>query len=191
MLLLPPGKPSNLLGLSIQPMPGMRYRLNNQSNLVTIDKVIQSVMDKVSQQKTVIEIPTHPLFPKEWVAMTTHFPFAWMMAKGYKAEEFRSKPTNYRGLVLLHAGGSKDSDFVIDQYKIPQNQITRKRILGVATITGCEQAGEDYIYILENPTCFPKPTSEIPGQLSIFWKASTPERVRAFNEAWLMLKGEM
>jgi hypothetical protein len=129
----------------------------------------------------------HPIFPIELRAISVHAPIAWLICKGYKAEEYRYRPTKRRGLTLIHASGSRDSDLLIEDYSIPVEEVARKAIVGAVRIADCIPSSEGYAYILEEPILFQEAIAPVRGQQSIFWAASTPERVQAFNRAWELL----
>ena len=124
-------------------------------------------------------------FPDTLRAMSIHFPFAWAIVHGEKDFEYRSRATKYRGIFLIHASSTKDSDEFIGEYNIPEDQIVRKAIIGAAELLECVEDAEHggYFYELDNPIAFEE-AIPVSGQQSIFWPASTPERVRAFNRAW-------
>jgi len=119
--------------------------------------------------------------------MSLHFPYAWAIVHGVKKEEYRSKPTNYRGIFLIHASGSKDSDFEMDEYDIPDEKIVRKAILGAVELVGCQNRGDYFAYILQSPVAFETPIPAL-GQQSIFWPPSTSERKNAFSQAWKVMQ---
>lgn len=129
-------------------------------------------------------------FPPELRAMSVHAPWAWLICQGQKTEEYRTRSTKRRGLTLIHSSGTKDSDYILEQYGIPIREIHRRAIIGAVTIVDCVGSNDNYAYILENPIFFPIPIQPVSGQQSIFWSASTPERIQAFNQAWAILNGE-
>ena len=128
-------------------------------------------------------------YPETLRAMSIHFPFAWAIVHGKKDFEYRTKATKYRGIFLIHASSSKDSDEFMAHYDIPQDQIVRKAIIGAAELVDCveDDKGDGYYYELINPITFEKPIP-VADQQSIFWPASTPERDRAFKQAWKLVQ---
>lgn len=127
-------------------------------------------------------------FPDDLRAISIHAPWAWLICKGYKQEEYRYRATERRGRTLIHASGTLDSDDLIAKYKIPAREIHRKAIVGAVTIVDVRLTEHgDYAYLLEDPIYFPNPVQNVSGQQSIFWAASTKERIRAFNHAWALL----
>lgn len=128
-------------------------------------------------------------YPETLRAMSIHFPFAWAIVHGKKDFEYRTKATKYRGIFLIHASSSKDSDGFIAHYTIPQEQIVRKAIIGAAELVDCveDDEGGGYYYELINPIAFEEPIPAS-GQQSIFWPASTPERDGAFRRAWQLVQ---
>lgn len=192
---MPANRPQALCGVAVQRL-GKLYKVGQSSQLLSLEQALQAVQGKVpmtTQNKSTTRQPlesVEPEFPPELVAMTTHFPWAWLMSKGYKTEEYRTQPTKRRGLIFLHAGSNKDSDDAIEEYHIPRREIKRQMIIGATRIVDCELTGYDedgnpeYAYILEDEVYFPNPTITVPGAQSIFWSANSPLRVAAFNEAW-------
>lgn len=163
------------------------YRIGTSRIPVTLDEAVEQIAGGYNPTES--DIPSHPIFPPSWVAMSTHFPWAYLMARGFKEEELRGRPTGHRGVVLLHASGTKDSDYIIQQYKIPPNHVVRKAIIGAGIVTDCYFNDEEgcYAYRVEEAIYFNQPYY-CSGQQSIFWKASTLERVKAFNRAYLEMK---
>lgn len=185
---IPIGRPHNFHGLGITKLLNL-YAIAGGSRLYTLDEVHEMILSKKIMSNTApkIEIPSHPIFPETLRAMSCHFPWAWLISQGYKLEECRSRPTNFRGQILIQASGSTESDEIIRQYRIPEIAIARKAIIGAATIIDCQETGDgEYAYILEDAIALPQP---IPckGELRTFWKADTQERIHAFNRAWMML----
>jgi hypothetical protein len=127
-------------------------------------------------------------YPETLRAMSIHFPFAWAIVHGEKDFEYRTRATKYRGIVIIHASSTKDSDEFIAHYNIPPEQVVRKAIIGAAELVNCvkDDESDGYYYELENPIAFPE-AIPVSGQQSIFWPASTPERQKAFAQAWQLV----
>lgn len=49
-----------------------------------------------------------------------------------------------------------------------------------------DDESDGYYYELENPIAFPE-AIPVSGQQSIFWPASTPDRQKAFEQAWQLV----
>jgi hypothetical protein len=132
-------------------------------------------------------------FPQWLRAISIHAPHAYAICIGVKKQEYRTKSTNYRGWALIHASGSKASDDCFKDYFIDPKAIGVKRyaIIGAVEIYDCIGSLGDYAYCLRSPIAFPKPLEGIKGQQSIFWGATTPERVKAFAEAWMILQSRL
>jgi hypothetical protein len=47
---------------------------------------------------------------REYYSLTLRWPWFWYVAEGEKTVENRSRPTSYRGPILIHAGKSIDPD---------------------------------------------------------------------------------
>lgn len=143
-------------------------------------------------QQSAIKMPSDPIYPDWLRAMSMHFPWAWLIAKGYKSEEFRTKTVTYRNVFLLHASQSKASDDVIKEFNIPKTEIVRGAIIGAATITDSIYEivdGHQYaVHILDNAIYFPKPITNISGQIQQLWKPKDTPTIQAFNKAWTMIQ---
>ena len=77
-------------------------------------------------------------------ALSVNQPWAWLLVNGFKPVENRDWPTNFRGIVLIHAGMKIDRDFdywgwsrIIGQ-EIPNAAIMPKGgIVGEVKIVDC------------------------------------------------------
>jgi len=187
---IPIGRPQNFYGIGVTKLLNL-YAIANHPRLYTLDEVHEILSrKKMSNSKRVVDIPSDPIFPETLRGMSCHFPWAWLISQGYKQEEYRSRPTNFRGQILIQASGSTESDEIIAQYRIPELAIARKAIIGSAIIVDCQQTDDgEYAYILEKAIALPQP---IPckGELRTFWEADTQERIQAFNRAWMMLNNK-
>lgn len=190
---LPTGKPINLYGIGIERMPIGLFQVGGNENLLTWNEaakyIIFNMKDKPYQPDP---IPDKPLYPDWLKCMSLHFPWAYLIANGYKSEEFRSKTVKYRGTFLLHASQSKASDEVIKEFKIPQNRIVRGAIIGAADIVdSIYETVDGYntaVHILDNPIYFPEPVTGVSGKIQQLWPANDPSTIRAFNRAWQMVQ---
>jgi len=128
-------------------------------------------------------------YPESLRAMSMHFPYAWGIVNGVKDCEFRTRATKYRGFVLIHASGSKDSDELIMEHSIPQDQIARRAIIGAAELINCIKDPDEggFYYEMFNPIAFEKPIPAS-GMQCIFWPANSPERDQAFKAAWKLIQ---
>ena len=125
----------------------------------------------------------------DWLrAMTLHFPWAWLICNGYKIEEYRSKTVKHRGLILIHAGQSRESDYVIKEAGIPKDQIVRGAIIGAVEILDSVRDGDWAIHKLDMPLLFDEPIGPVSGQQAQLWSATTPQAIDAFNRAWALLQ---
>ncbi len=132
-------------------------------------------------------------FPQHLRAISIHAPHAYAIVLGIKPEEYRTRATNYRGWVLIHSSGSKASDDYFEDYGITHIKATAKRyaLIGIADLYDCIGEPGDYAYCLRNAIAFPKAVEGIKGQQSIFWGATTPERMKAFAEAWMIFQSRL
>lgn len=107
-------------------------------------------------------------------------PWASLIAAGVKTVENRSRPTRYRGRVLIHAGRAIDRDgmelvaeVARDAGEAVPDGWPAGAIIGCVTLVDCVTASEDeffegpYGYILEDAVTFDNP---IParGQLGLY-----------------------
>ncbi len=177
----------NIGGRSIYRTHDGLYRIQGFRTEFGMPMAIQGILSLGMQHNPRMNKSNERLFPIELRAISIHAPWAWLICNGYKSEEYRSRATKRRGLTLIHSSGSKDSDHILAEYKIPIQQIHRQAIIGAVNLVDCIEENGDYAYILEDAIAFPKPVKPVSGQQSIFWAASTPERIKAFNQAWAML----
>ena|GEM_PF-4674818 len=190
---LPTNRPTNLDGIGITRMPNGLYLLSGHENLLTWNEsaryIIYNMKDKPYQPDI---IPDEPIYPDWLKCMSLHFPWAWLIAKGYKSEEFRSKTVTYRNIFLIHASQSKASDQAIREFNIPNSQIVRGAIIGAATITDSQyemiDGYQSAVHILDNAMIFPEPITGVSGKIQQLWKPSDTQTIRAFNRAWRMVE---
>lgn len=69
-------------------------------------------------------------------ALTIKEPWATLIIEGYKAYEFRSWKTNYRGKILIHAGMSLEKENA-EKFKDYNLNYSKGAIIGEAEITDC------------------------------------------------------
>ncbi len=122
-------------------------------------------------------------YPVKLKAISIHPPFAYAIVRGLKKEEYRSKPANRKGWILIHASKSTASDECFLEYGIHPNSIKRGAIIGACKITGCRQAGfNNYTYQLAEAFEFKTPI-DCAGSQSIFWGATNEQRKLVFTLA--------
>lgn len=184
-----------LYGKAIECMrPKKLYKLADVPSLLTAAEAANKVLEAKAAMPRLekLDIPSEPIFPDTLRAMSVHAPWAYLIVHGYKTEEYRSRNVNFRGLFLTHASQSKASDWVIDEYNLPRAEVEAMRgcIVGAAKITGTHHISPEdgWAHEIGNEIAFPKIVPNVSGQQSQFWKASTPERVKAFNHAWMKLE---
>lgn len=194
---LPQGKSTMLYGIGIRcMMPAQLYQLTLdhkvERQLYTLDEAATKVYTRKMGVEPLEAIPNTPIYPETLRAMSTHAPWAYMMAKGWKEEEYRSKTTKFRGIFLIHASQSKQSDAAIEQYGLPKGEIEaiRGAIIGAARCTGSyyAQDGGGAIHDIEDAVYFPKPIEGVSGKIQQFWAAKDTPTIRAFNRAWRQLE---
>ena len=129
-------------------------------------------------------------------AITIKQPWASLIVDGVKDIENRTWPTNYRGLVLVHAGSAKQYPFtrILTPYQIEEADgkldykqpfdvlFPKGAIIGTVNIVDCvtnhpsiwaervkwQEEKQIYNWILSNPVRFDKPILDVKGKLS-FW----------------------
>lgn len=120
-------------------------------------------------------------------ALTIKEPWATLIIEGYKAYEFRSWKTKYRGKILIHAGMSLEKENA-NKFKDYNLEYSKGAIIGEAEITDCifvtkeineelkkinplvyGKSGhvEKYAWKLENVKKYDKPIS-VKGQLGLW-----------------------
>ena len=124
-------------------------------------------------------------YPETLKAISIHAPHAYAICMGIKETEYRSRPTDRRGWILIHASQSKASDDFFAEYGIDPN-ICRGAIIGAAFLTNCiwDSHNQCYAYQLEEAILFDEPFEGIKGCQAIFWGANTSDKQAAFAEAW-------
>lgn len=122
-------------------------------------------------------------YPAKLKAISIHPPFAYAIVQGLKLEEYRSKPTNRKGWILIHASKSTASDEYFKEYGINPSNIKRGAIIGACKILTCVQTGfSEYAYHLSEAFEFKNPVDCI-GCQSIFWGATNDEKKVVFTLA--------
>lgn len=111
--------------------------------------------------------------------ISIHQPWASLIVAGIKRVENRSRPTRYRGRVLIHAGLRADGDALavvddlIAQAGVAALEWPTGAIVGCARIVDCVTESEDdffegpYGYVLENAVTFDSPI-RARGQLGLY-----------------------
>jgi len=130
-------------------------------------------------------------YPTNLKAISIHPPFAYAIVRGLKEQEYRSKPTNRRGWILIHASKSTSSDEYFKEYSINPGTIKRGAIIGACKITSCVQTGYDeYAYQLAEFFEF-KNSITCAGSQSVFWGATNEERKVVFTLASEQIKNHL
>ena len=95
--------------------------------------------------------------------LTIREPWASLIINGYKKYEFRSWKTNYRGVVLIHAGKGIDRDmlYIADKYKF--NLVLKKNNSLVYHGNYCD----NYAWKIENVKKYDK-TIPVKGKLGLW-----------------------
>ena len=120
-------------------------------------------------------------------SLTIKEPWASLIIEGYKKYEFRSRKTNYRGKILIHAGKDLEKENII-RFKDYYLDIKPCMIMGEATLVDCIKVtpefqnelikidktvygksnhAEDFAWKLENIVKYDKPIP-MKGQLGLW-----------------------
>lgn len=119
-------------------------------------------------------------------------PHAWAIMAGVKNVEFRSKPTRYRGPVLVHAGKSEQDLASLDQYLADRPDLANPTLyfgclLGVVDLTDCRLLGKgDFGLVLANP----RPIEPViaKGKLAMLYETDVADLARRFSDvSWLLM----
>lgn len=85
--------------------------------------------------------------------LTLKQPWATLVAEGIKKYEFRTWKTNYRGKLLIHAGGTIDKEDMKYFDYLNIDEYPTKCIIGECELVDCILVDEDfnnYLYNLDN-----------------------------------------
>jgi hypothetical protein len=103
---------------------------------------------------------------QELKALTVRQPWAWALVMGYKDVENRNRPTNHRGILLIHAGLELDpggfvSLWELDLYGKLPSSLPRGGLIGTVTVVDCIKGADSewavpgkWQWILSRPTEF-------------------------------------
>lgn len=127
-------------------------------------------------------------YPPSLHAISIHAPHAYAICLGKKLREWRSKPTDIRGWVLIHASKSTDSDHWCNDYGLDPSQLKRGHIIGAAWIHDCQQEGNAYGYVIGNFKLFSR-TFPIRGRMPVFWQPANDQERAIFAQAWELIIG--
>ena len=85
--------------------------------------------------------------------LTIKQPYASMIINGYKIYEFRSWKTNYRGKLLIHAGGTIEKEDIKYFSYLGINDYPTKCIIGECELVDCiliDKEFDKYLFSLDN-----------------------------------------
>lgn len=102
-------------------------------------------------------------------AISIRQPYVERILRGTKTMEFRSRPTNVRGTVLLYASKTLTHDS--DEFDYDLDALPRGKIVGQVDIVDCLLLPNDYGYKLANPVRFDKPLDFLGRPQPLFWFA--------------------
>jgi hypothetical protein len=97
-------------------------------------------------------------------AISIRQPYVELILLREKRAEYRTRPTNFRGTVLIYASKKLAHEDYPGVYNLPLG-----RIVGQVDITGCVQRLEDFAYILSNPVRFDEPLPFRGQPQPLFW----------------------
>lgn len=100
-------------------------------------------------------------------------PWTWLIVQGHKKIEYRSRNTNHRGLLLIHASQTLDKKTVFDALNYAESigvhipdELDAGGIVGCVELHTVQQTSSDYEYHLRNPVALP--LIECSGKLGIW-----------------------
>ncbi|MBD0263482.1 MAG: hypothetical protein ICV78_12385 [Tolypothrix sp. Co-bin9] len=125
--------------------------------------------------------------PKTLRAMTCHAPYAYALSLELKTEEYRYRPTQYRGWVFFHSGLSTASDDAFEYLDITPQEAQRGCIIGAGYLNDCEKIDNYFAYKFSSAILFDKPL-KIRGKQPILWQPANDYESRIFDSAWQILK---
>lgn len=129
----------------------------------------------------------------EWLrALTVREPWASLLVRGLKSEEYRSRNTKRRGLVLIHSSLTYQIGWeeIFKDFSAPcPDELELNCILGAVEIYDCISTEDGYAWKVRNAVKFSNPP-ECRGALS-FWQPKDDEQIEAFEEAWRQLPDHM
>ena len=128
-------------------------------------------------------------------ALTIRQPFAWGIIHGTKRVENRSRPTSHRGLLLIHAGSSRQDLGRYGRGEPSEGRLVFGAFIGTVEVIDCvpvEQAPAGrftvgpWCWLLANPTPFIDP---IPyrGRQSLF---EVPDEFIRDPAGWLLFRSQ-
>jgi hypothetical protein len=92
--------------------------------------------------------------PDRFPAISLRQPNADRIIRGEKSRDSRSRPTRFRGWILLHASQTFHRD---DAARPGDADLERGKILGLAQLADCVQNGDGWTYMWKNPRRFHTP----------------------------------
>jgi hypothetical protein len=107
--------------------------------------------------------------------LSIRHPWAEAVLAGLKEEEYRSRPTNHRGPVLIHAGRTiPPAEDVADAREtwpdIDLSALVFGAVLGVVDLVDCQPDPDEegtYVWVLANPRRLSRPLPWT-GQVGLF-----------------------
>jgi hypothetical protein len=97
-------------------------------------------------------------------AISIRQPYVELILQREKAREYRSRPTTFRGTVLLYASKKLAHEDYPGVYNLPLG-----RIVGQVDIVGCRPWCGEYAYELANPVRFDEPLPFRGQPQPLFW----------------------
>jgi len=96
-------------------------------------------------------------------AISVRQPSADLIVRGALKRDLRSRPTRFRGWILVHASQTLSRD---DLSKTNAGELERGKVLGLVQLEDCVKDGEEWAYLWKSPRRF---RTAIPcrGQYSI------------------------
>jgi hypothetical protein len=90
-------------------------------------------------------------------ALSFRQPYAEAILRGKKTIEYRTFPTNVRGLVYIYASMTLEPPAEYKRHRINSEQAPRGVIVGIVEIMDCQGEDGSYEWLLANAKRLPKP----------------------------------
>lgn len=97
-------------------------------------------------------------------ALSVRQPWAWLIARGFKSEEYRSWSTNHRGRLAIHSAYNRLPERRIaeleDRYQIdiPRDELVRSAVVCVVDLIDCQEYEPgQFVFILSGPRAIDPP----------------------------------
>ena len=84
-------------------------------------------------------------------AISVRQPSADLIVRGALKRDLRSRPTRFRGWILVHASQTLSR---VDRSKTDAGELERGKVLGLVQLEDCVKDGEEWAYLWKRPRRF-------------------------------------